>query len=226
MAATCLATEDGASWAKREHVARQDPTTIISVSFRGQAISVPVLLSQPVAGAVELLCDAFSGFEPDFVKVLCRGKKLSLDEPLGSQGVKAGSKLMVLASSAAEVERVRLAKSDPTVRGFEGEKRLEKGRLRDPAASSPWRAEQDPTYKFGKFEVVAFEPPVAPHPFEAEKMLRKLATDPGVVAVMREHKFYVGKVKRGPAVVGCEHCHAECKQREQRAWEYSAAPAD
>jgi hypothetical protein len=50
---------------------------------------------------------------------------------------------------------VRSARSDPTVRGFAGEKALEaqRRRLKDPSASSPWRTTQDKDFKFSKLEV-------------------------------------------------------------------------
>ena len=35
---------------------------------------------------------------------------------------------------------------------------------------------------------------VSPHRFEAEKLLRKLATDPGIVAIMTRRRFQVGRL--------------------------------
>ena len=43
---------------------------------------------------------------------------------------------------------------------------------------------------------MAFEPArgVSPHRFEAEKLLRKLATDPGIVAIMTRRRYQVGRL--------------------------------
>ena len=51
---------------------------------------------------------------------------------------------------------MRSSRSDPTVRGFSGEKALEaqRNRLKGVASSSPWREEQDKEYKFSKLEVL------------------------------------------------------------------------
>jgi len=56
---------------------------------------------------------------------------------------------------AALFTKVRSSRSDPTVRGFSGEKALEaqRSRLKGAASSSPWREEQDKEFKFSKLEV-------------------------------------------------------------------------
>ena len=54
-----------------------------------------------------------------------------------------------------------------------------------------WDTEQSKDHKFSRFEVWHLED-ATPHPFDAEKLLRKLATDPGVVAIMSAKRWTVG----------------------------------
>ena len=99
-----------------------------------------------------------------------------------------------MASSSGEVERVRKFRPDPLVKGFKEQEQDELRRLlktNQLASESPWgvASDQDSEYRFGRFEVLYRRP--NPTPFEAEKLLKKLATDPGIIKIMKSRKFGV-----------------------------------
>jgi len=212
MASLCVPRDDGAAgaqWAQGQHA--QLVHWPVTLSYKGEVMEVAAQPTDALAVVVESVADVLD-VDPQFVKVILRGRRLDLAQTLSTQGVKSGAKLMLIASSPEEVARLLAQRSDPTVRGFDGEKRLEAHRRSglDPVAASEWRAVQDKEHKFGKLEVVAFPcPPVTPHPFEAEKLLVKLSTDPGIVACMREHKWFVGKL--------CEMDPADDKLKKKQA---------
>jgi len=173
---------------------------MISLSFKGQKADIKLALSDSATMVFMLAAEAFADCnlpaDMSLAKVVHKGKKLQPALALEAQGVKAGSKLMLIASSSTAVGQVINSVSDPTIRGFESERALEKARRApfEKGGGSAWKSEQDREFKFSKLEVVAFPASVKPHPFEAEKLLTKLATDPGIVTCMREHRWSVGKL--------------------------------
>jgi len=74
----------------------------VIVSFRGQQIIVPLQPEDPVSVCSEFIADGF-GADPEFTKVLHRGRLLDLNVSVNEQGVRDGDKLLLLASSSAEV---------------------------------------------------------------------------------------------------------------------------
>jgi hypothetical protein len=88
-------------------------------------------------------------------QILHKGKKLDMMASFQDQGVNDGAKLMMIGSAASDIEKVLSSRSDPTIRGFEDEKRLTRAREKglDPSSSSAWRSEQHKEYKFSKLEV-------------------------------------------------------------------------
>jgi hypothetical protein len=87
-------------------------------------------------------------------------------------------------------------KSDPTIRGFDNEKKLVSTQV------SHWGADhgrQNKEYKFCKLVACSWQSfghrphdTDTPHDFAARKLLEQLATDPGIVAVLVERQLVVG----------------------------------
>jgi len=121
-------------------------------------------------------------------------------------GVKGSllAKVLVMASNREEVEKVQSRRSDPTIRGFENERKI------PPTINSSsnndlfWGSQtaQDKHYKFCKLEACTWQSfgdratiiisqTTTPHVFEAMSLLERLATDPGIVAVMKERELVV-----------------------------------
>eukprot|EP00811_Abedinium_folium_P024205 NODE_3397_length_2044_cov_9.010955.p1 GENE.NODE_3397_length_2044_cov_9.010955~~NODE_3397_length_2044_cov_9.010955.p1 ORF type:complete len:653 (+),score=199.56 NODE_3397_length_2044_cov_9.010955:185-1960(+) len=99
---------------------------------------------------------------------------------------------MLVASSTSDVSFVQNSRPDPLVKGFAEEERDEKSRRKRArvAAASAWGTKQDAEYRFGsiKAEFKYSTPP----PYEAEQLLQKLATDPGIIEIMKTRQFKVG----------------------------------
>jgi hypothetical protein len=100
-----------------------------------------------------------------------------------------------MASTAAEVQRVKNIRPDPLVKGFDQEDRDNLRRAQRTARlenENPWGsgAIQDSEFNFDRFEVLYKR--TIPPPFDAEKLLKKLATDPAIVNIMAKNKFKVG----------------------------------
>lgn len=199
-------SRDGDAWAQQQFKANEmadaldTSTWTLNARCRGVALAIPVLPSDPARVLLEFVADAFEGVDAAFSKAVFKGKMLPPDQALTEiAGLKDGSKVMVIASSVAEVAAVQGSRSDPTIRGFDSADALRRSRersLRDATDGSAWKAEQHSEYRFLRLETVAFEPArgVVPHRFDAEKLLQKLATDPGIIAIMTERRYQVGRL--------------------------------
>lgn len=184
-------------------------TWTVNLTVRGHpTVGCVCLPSDPAIVLAEHVMDVVEGLSSETVKLVCKGKSLDLSAALdGQRGMKDGAKVMLVASSKAAVDALRILKPDPTVRGLEDEARREAARRGSAAgsasskssSSSAWQSDQDSQHRFHKLEAVRFDAaPLksnSPHPFEAEALLSKLATDPGIVAVMRAHGWNVGALK-------------------------------
>mmetsp|Transcript_94442 Transcript_94442/g.225000 ORF Transcript_94442/g.225000 Transcript_94442/m.225000 type:complete len:597 (-) Transcript_94442:80-1870(-) len=170
-----------------------DEVYFVSVSYRGVAYEVPVQGDDHLASIFDFVQEALD-FPRENCKLICKGKMLRPDNDgltVSEAGLAPGSKVMLVASSAKDVSFVQSNRSDPLVKGFAEEERDEQSRRkRARAALSAWGTKQDPEFNFGsiKAEFKYSEPP----PYEAERLLQRLATDPGIIEIMKTRKFKVG----------------------------------
>jgi len=130
------------------------------------------------------------------IKLLYKGKRL---DPSSSASVfptvpPKTPKIMVLVTQKEAVEQLNSQRSDPTIRGFDREKR-------PVVKKNDWwgpDTQQDKNYKFCRFQACTWQSfghrPVdsTPHDFAARELLERLATDPGIVAVLKERELVVG----------------------------------
>ena len=139
------------------------------------------------------------------LKLLHKGKRLPTD---GNDAAFASvpsktPKILVMASSSKDVSTMATKKSDPTIRGFDQERQRneDKNKASSLSAASVWgprHASQDKTYKFGRLIACTWQSfghrptEQTPHAFEALRLLEQMATDPGVVAILRERELFVG----------------------------------
>ena len=109
------------------------------------------------------------------------------------------------ATTASDVRGINSSRSDPLMRGFDGEasRRLAMtssssaaSSVRDWGPSLPDR--RDAKYKFCRLEECAdasfgTRPGAStPHAFEARRLLERLSNDPGIVAILRSRELVVG----------------------------------
>jgi hypothetical protein len=124
-------------------------------------------------------------------------------------------KIMVMASTNTAIRDVQTRRSDPTIRGLDQEIAIERQKqvLKNQRAGSGPHSHhhqqqqvhwgegmvQSKQYKFCRFEACTWQSfghrPTdhhTPHAFQAMSLLEKLATDPGIVAIMNERELVVG----------------------------------
>ena len=134
------------------------------------------------------------------LKLLYKGKVIQADDSFAASVTKKKPmKIIVMVTEASAVREVQGKRSDPTIRGFDQEKEKEKG-IKLGAKLRPWGAEmvQNKEFKFCRMEACTWQSfghratDSTPHAFKAMELLEKLASDPGVVAIMVERELVVG----------------------------------
>jgi hypothetical protein len=167
----------------------------ISLSFKGKIIQLHDI-RQSTSGSelYNKTRQQFGWAENDEVKLLYKGKKLQpSDDTVFSNIPKKIPKIIVMATSSVTVSEVANQKTDPLMRGFEHEKKSEQKKVVDIWGMNG----QNKKYKFCRFEPCSWQSfghkstESTPHSFAAQRLLEKLATDPGVIAVMKERELVV-----------------------------------
>lgn len=138
------------------------------------------------------------------LKLLYKGKRLAGDcavfsDFVQSQTFKKSPKIMVLATEASTVAELNSKRSDPTIRGFDQERQQQQRPSKQKSDFwGPTTTAQDKNYKFCRFQACTWQSfghrPLdsTPHDFAALQLLERLATDPGIVAVLKERELVVG----------------------------------
>jgi len=139
----------------------------------------------------------------ELLKLLFKGKRiLPQADAFPFQSLvakKKPPKIMVVATNASAIQELANKRSDPTIRGFDQEKTAIQKRKE--AASQKYWGEvmvQDKDYKFVRKQACTDHSfghrstETTPHAFKAMELLEKLATDPGIVAIMKERELVVG----------------------------------
>jgi hypothetical protein len=105
------------------------------------------------------------------------------------------------ATTASGIREINSSRSDPLIRGFDHEISARRVAMSSAASSAHWGpslSDQDSRYKFCRLEECAdasfgSRPGAStPHAFEARRLLERLATDPGIVAILRSRELVVG----------------------------------
>jgi WLM domain len=141
------------------------------------------------------------------LKLLYKGKRLAVtsDGDSNSETVFVSPptktpKIMVLITEVAGIAALNSKRSDPTIRGFDQEKRSLPSKDKNDGSNhwGPILSKQDKNYKFCRFHACTWQSfghrpgETTPHDFMARNLLMKLATDPGVVAVVKDRELVVG----------------------------------
>lgn len=139
----------------------------------------------------------------EMLKLLFKGKRIMAQPDIfpfaGLPIKKKPLKIMVMATNISAIQELSTKRSDPTIRGFDQEKSaMEKRRI---ANSQKYWADvmvQDKDYKFCRMTACTDHSfghrstESTPHAFRAMELLEKMATDPGIVAIMKERELVVG----------------------------------
>eukprot|EP00522_Entomoneis_paludosa_P010467 CAMPEP_0172447614 /NCGR_PEP_ID=MMETSP1065-20121228/6890_1 /TAXON_ID=265537 /ORGANISM="Amphiprora paludosa, Strain CCMP125" /LENGTH=406 /DNA_ID=CAMNT_0013198963 /DNA_START=83 /DNA_END=1303 /DNA_ORIENTATION=- len=183
----------------------------VNISFQGQTRSIEVISVSTSAQVYAQVLESCGLQEQDAaVKVLFKGKKLNPSDTLTcpfakvkASTTKKAPQLLVMASSASVVQQVQDKRSDPTIRGFDQEAQKMQQTV---AASnqSVWGSvsQQDKNYRFVKIQACNDQDfghhqttSTIPHAFAAQQLLTQMATDPGIVAIMRERQLVVNALR-------------------------------
>lgn len=170
-----------------------DTVFFVSMHFKGQSFDIPVQVGDTVSTIFDFAQEALQ-FPRENCRLIHRGKQLQPHATIGDEktGLSAGAKVMLVASSARDVAYVKSSRADPLVKGFVEEERDERSRKRRTmaAAMSAWGTKQDSEYRFNSIK--AEFKYHTPTPYDAERLLEKLATDPGIIEIMKARQFKVG----------------------------------
>ena len=144
------------------------------------------------------------------LKLLLKGKRIPCDSSTvvvnfvnASKTAKAPPKVLVMASAKTSVQELNAKKQDPTIRGFDQERRhaSHHNNNSNNSKTSYWGndiSKPDKNYKFGRLQECPFHDfghrptDTTPHAFAARQLLQQLATDPGVIAILQERELVVG----------------------------------
>lgn len=140
----------------------------------------------------------------EMLKLLFKGKRIMAQpETFPFQGLvakKKPPKIMVVATNISAIQELANRRSDPTIRGFDQEKTATEKQAASAASSKYWAnvMVQDKDYKFVRMQACTDHSfghrstEITPHAFKAMELLEKMATDPGIVAIMKERELVVG----------------------------------
>jgi len=174
--------------------AKENNVFFVSLSYKRVAYPVPVQPSDPVSSVFDFVQEVLD-LPREHCRLVFQGKQLRIDDANQSvrdSGLADASKVMLIASSTEDITHLKGQRPDPLVKGFEEEERDERNRWKRAKAASlsAWGTKQDSEYKFSsiKAEFKYTTPP----PFDAERLLQRLATDPGIIEIMKNHRFQVG----------------------------------
>jgi WLM domain len=181
----------------------------ISLVFQGKTTSLPHVTTSTTPDELYLsVLEALQLSDETRLKLLYKGKRIdptSSSSSSNQQHVVFPSvptktpKIMVMATSTVIVQELATKRSDPLLRGFEQEEQKQQ-QQKQQSLHQHWGQGmiQDKNFKFCRFEACTWQEfghrPTerTPHSFEALQLLEKLATDPGIVAVVKERELVVG----------------------------------
>jgi hypothetical protein len=174
-----------------------DGVFFVKLGFKGGTYPVPVQTGDAISSIFDFVLEVpeMYDFPRENCKLICKGKVFRPDDIVESDGdckLVPGSKLMLMATSSHDATFVKKSRADPLVKGFKEEERDDRNRQKRAraAAISAWGTKQDPKFRFNSIK--AEFKYNTPSPYDAEKLLQKLATDPGVIDIMKSRNFEVG----------------------------------
>jgi hypothetical protein len=166
----------------------------VTLTYQGQSAVLSNISTETTLEAVEDQARVKFSLDDTTIRLLYRGKVLTANKLFEEVPPKNKRKILVMASSQQSVKELNSKRSDPTIRGFDQElakKSVER--------TTVWgTAGQNKNYKFCRFEACTWQSfghragSQTPHAFQAMELLDKLASDPGVVAIMVERELVVG----------------------------------
>jgi hypothetical protein len=188
----------------------------VQLVFKGANVALPVTVETTGNQLLSLAQTALQVSSETCFKLLYKGKQLVGDIPLFPVEPIKTPKIMVLATQSTEVFELNSKRSDPTIRGFDNEMKVTYHK------NQTWGeyTKQDKVYKFARFEACTWHSfghrptESTPHAFKAMELLETLATDPGIVAIMKERELFVNTLGEMDPIDDClkqkKQSHGAC----------------
>jgi hypothetical protein len=183
----------------------------VVLTFQGISETIPVSTETSGAEIYRQTVQVFQLIAKDIdmssMKLLFKAKRIEPSDdvlPFSNTKVSTTSKppkIIVMATKQSSLQELSSKRSDPTIRGFDQEKQREQQIREQQQQKQQHWAEgmtQNKEYKFCRFQACTWQSfghrptDTTPHAFEAMQLLEKLATDPGIVAIMKERELVVG----------------------------------
>lgn len=184
-----------------------DKSFPIDLSLKGQIETINLTTTSSVVDVYHFAAKAFEKDEST-LKILYKGKRLDSQSTailFPKVPTTKKPKIMVLSTSSETIQAVSSRRADPTIRGLDQEiqrdnqKAQQKNLHQEPLIEPVWGSQtaQHKNFKFVKLQACKAHEfgtrttDSSPHPFRAKALLDKLATDPGVKAVMISRELVV-----------------------------------
>eukprot|EP00571_Detonula_confervacea_P008626 CAMPEP_0172319070 /NCGR_PEP_ID=MMETSP1058-20130122/36705_1 /TAXON_ID=83371 /ORGANISM="Detonula confervacea, Strain CCMP 353" /LENGTH=422 /DNA_ID=CAMNT_0013034023 /DNA_START=171 /DNA_END=1436 /DNA_ORIENTATION=+ len=193
----------------------------VKFSYKGKSISVDAISHQTNAAALLAKARTSYAVDDDIIlRLIFKGKTIAQESITdddatdneinrnnhfafqeGTKIPKSGAKVIVMGSAATGILNLNSLRSDPLMRGFEDEKSSKSTGASAPALSTYWgplHGYQDKQYKFCRIQECTDASfgsrpgATTPHAFEARRLLERLATDPGLVSILKSRELIVG----------------------------------
>lgn len=198
------------------------PPFSVKFSYKGKSITVSKMTHQTTSRELlQSARSNLNVGDNVFLKLLYKGKILGQDEakpegtcscacasppddvvafPLGKIISNGVAKVIVMGTETRGILALNAGRSDPLMRGFDAEdgKQNTKSNTLSPFWGTDGRGNQNPQYKFCRFQECTDASfgsrpgESTPHAFEARRLLERLATDPGIVAIVTSRELIVG----------------------------------
>lgn len=190
------------------NLTHQGKSNTVHASAATTGLQLHQLTLQAVFGVAGNDTNDNDGSSNEMLKLLFKGKRIPAEpDALPFAGLsttttkKKPLKIMVVATNTAAIQELAKKRSDPTIRGFDQERQVIENRKAAQTASQNYWADgmgQDKDFKFCR-KVACTDHSFGhrstertPHAFKAMELLEKMATDPGIVAIMKERELVVG----------------------------------
>ena len=186
------------------NLTHQGKSNIVNVSQSTSGLELHKKTLTTVFGIVHDESVGESGSSTEMLKILFKGKRILPEADAfpfeGLAAKKKPPKIMVVATNISAIQELATKRSDPTIRGFDQEKTTVEKRAAAEASQKYWAdvIAQDKEYKFVRKKACTDHSfghrstEKTPHAFKAMELLEKLATDPGIIAIMKERELVVG----------------------------------
>ncbi len=171
---------------------------LVVVRYKTQTYTLTLQEGDPIESIFSCIGEVVD-LEGHHCILLLNGKKYVSGGPGSNNLLPTGKTTtitsLLLSVSFEEIDRIKQFKSDPLVKGVAQEELDELRRAQRTQQlehENPWgeKIVQDKEYRFNNLEVLFRR--ADPPPFVAEKLLKKLSLDPGIVHIMKTRRFTVG----------------------------------